>query len=121
MLQVRFAEVSRSAVTELGSTFFTGANGYKDVLARTTTEQNPGPAFTKEGLVFSDFLNVFLFDAKHQLGTVIKALQREGQFRASPSRTSCRKAGRKRAFSPAESFRSRSRKALGHQRGDYSA
>ena len=34
LLQVRFAEVSRSAVTELGSTFFTGANGYKDALAR---------------------------------------------------------------------------------------
>src|SRR5437773_1844929 len=31
-------------------------------------------------LVFSDFLNLFLFDAKRQLGTVIKALQTKGQF-----------------------------------------
>src|SRR5439155_6136803 len=42
---------------------------------------------TREKLVFSDFLNLFLFDAKHQLGTVSKALQTRGQFqsRAEPN------------------------------------
>src|SRR5882724_9680722 len=34
LLRVRFAEVSRSAITELGVSLFTGATGYKDVLAR---------------------------------------------------------------------------------------
>ena len=84
LLRVRFAEVSRSAITDLGASLFTGANGYKDVLARSTTS-TPAPVFdssdpTRQKLVFSDFLNLFLFDAKHQLGTVIKALQTKGQF-----------------------------------------
>src|SRR5436190_12212757 len=37
LLRVRFAEVSRSAITDLGASLFTGASGYKDVLARSTT------------------------------------------------------------------------------------
>jgi pilus assembly protein CpaC len=86
LLRVRFAEVSRSAITDLGASLFTGANGYKDVLARSTTS-TPAPVFDnsdplREKLVFSDFLNLFLFDAKHQLGTVIKALQTKGQFQS---------------------------------------
>ena len=44
LLRVRFAEVSRSAITDLGASLFTGANGYKDVLARTTTS-TPAPVF----------------------------------------------------------------------------
>src|SRR5262249_14573759 len=32
LLRVRFAEVSRSAMTELGASFFTGPNGYKNFL-----------------------------------------------------------------------------------------
>ncbi|HEV8209655.1 MAG TPA: pilus assembly protein N-terminal domain-containing protein, partial [Vicinamibacterales bacterium] len=32
LLRVRFAEVSRSAITDLGASLFTGPNGYKDVL-----------------------------------------------------------------------------------------
>jgi pilus assembly protein CpaC len=84
LLRVRFAEVTRSAVTELGATLFTGATGYKDVLARTTTT-TPAPVFDnsdpgKPKLVFSDFLNLFLFDSKHQLGTAIQALMTKGQF-----------------------------------------
>src|SRR5207247_1508560 len=79
LLRVRFAEVSRTAVTDLGTSLFTGPHGYKDVLARSTTS-TIAPVFDNsdpihEKLVFSDFLNLFLFDAKHQLGTVIKALQ----------------------------------------------
>src|SRR5215467_6906570 len=70
LLRVRFAEVSRSAMTELGVSFFTGPNGYKNFLGRTTTEQFPAPTFDTspggEKLVFSDFLNLFLFDNKNQ-------------------------------------------------------
>jgi pilus assembly protein CpaC len=81
LLQVRFAEVSRTAVMDLGASLFTGAGGYKNLLARTTTD-TPAPTFDDTKLVFSDFLNLFLFDAKHQLGTVIKALQTKGQFQS---------------------------------------
>jgi len=84
LLRVRFAEVTRSAVTDLGATLFTGASGYKDVLARTTTT-TPAPVFDNSNpgqpkLVFSDFLNLFFFDSKHQLGAAIQALQTKGQF-----------------------------------------
>jgi len=89
LLRVRFAEVSRSALTELGSAFFTGAGGYKDWIARSTTEQFPAPNFDSNngGLVFSDYLNLLLFNTKHQLGTVIKLLQTKGLFqsRAEPN------------------------------------
>jgi pilus assembly protein CpaC len=98
LLQVRFAEVTRSAITELGSTFFTGAGGYKDVVARTTTGQNPGPEFDKDKLVFSDFLNLFLFDAKHQLGTIIKALQTRGQFQSLAEPNLVSESGKEASF-----------------------
>src|SRR5690606_19402909 len=68
LLRVRFAEVSRSAMTELGASFF--ANGTKDGrwFGRTGTQQFPGPIFEEGKLVFSDFLNLFLFDAKNSIG-----------------------------------------------------
>jgi pilus assembly protein CpaC len=78
LLRVRFAEVNRSAMTELGASFFTGPNGYKNFLGRTTTEQFPAPTFDQGKLTFSDFLNLFLFDQKNQLGGVIQALQTKG-------------------------------------------
>ena len=42
MLRVRFAEVSRSAMQELGGSFFTGANGAGDWIGRSTTQQFRG-------------------------------------------------------------------------------
>jgi pilus assembly protein CpaC len=103
LLQVRFAEVSRSAITELGSSFFTGAAGYKDVLARSTTGQFAAPDFdnsdpAKPKLVFSDFLNLFLFDTKHQLGTVIKALQTRGQFQSLAEPNLVSESGKEASF-----------------------
>ena len=87
LLRVRFAEVSRSALTELGASFFTGAGGYKNYVARTTTEQFAAPNFdnsdpNKPKLVFSDFLNLFLFNNKEGLGGVIHALQNKGLFQS---------------------------------------
>jgi pilus assembly protein CpaC len=83
LLRVRFAEVSRSAMQELGASFFTGAGGYKDWIARTTTGQFPAPDFDDEkGLVFSDFLNILAFNTKEQLGTVVRALQTKGLFQS---------------------------------------
>src|SRR5436309_3798088 len=102
LLRVRFAEVSRSAVTDLGTSLFTGPNGYKDVLARSTTS-TVAPVFdnsdpTREKLVFSDFLNLFLFDAKHQLGTVIKALQTRGQFQSLAEPNLVAESGKEASF-----------------------
>ena len=102
LLRVRFAEVSRSAITDLGASLFTGANGYKDVLARSTTS-TPAPVFdnsdpNREKLVFSDFLNLFLFDAKHQLGTVIKALQTKGQFQSLAEPNLVAESGKEASF-----------------------
>ena len=82
MLRVRFAEVSRSALTELGSSFFTGPGGHKDWIGRTSTQQFPAPTFNEGKLVFSDFLNLFLFNTEHNIGTVIRALQTRGLFQS---------------------------------------
>jgi len=103
LLQVRFAEVSRSAITELGSSFFTGATGYKDVIGRTSTQQFAAPDFDNSDknnpkLVFSDFLNLFLFDAKHQLGTVIKAMQSRGQFQSLAEPNLVAESGKEASF-----------------------
>jgi pilus assembly protein CpaC len=83
MLRVRFAEVGRSAMQELGVSMFTGPNGAGDWLGRSTTQQYPAPTFDQDrGLVFSDFLNLFLFDAKNNIGGAIKALQNKGLFQS---------------------------------------
>src|SRR5688500_10570259 len=81
MLQVRFAEVGRSAMQELGASFFTGPNGKGDWVGRSTTQQYPAPTFDQDrGLVFSDFLNLFVFNLDEQLGAAIRALKGRGLF-----------------------------------------
>jgi pilus assembly protein CpaC len=83
LLRVRFAEVSRTAMQELGAGFFTGANGKGDWIARGTTQQYPAPDFDQDkGLVFSDFLNLFAFNTEEQIGAVIKALKGKGLFQS---------------------------------------
>jgi Flp pilus assembly secretin CpaC len=49
LLRVRFAEVSRSAMSELGASF--AANGFKDGrwFGRTTTGQFPAPEWDEQG------------------------------------------------------------------------
>jgi pilus assembly protein CpaC len=103
LLQVRFAEVTRNALTQLGSSFFTGAAGYKNIMARTTTGQDAAPSFDSSDpahpkLVFSDFLNLFLFDAKNQLGTVITALQTRGQFQSLAEPNLVAESGKEASF-----------------------
>ena len=105
MLRVRFAEVSRSALTELGASWFTGPNGYHDYIARVTTQQFPANNFeemnriSEQGVdkwgggrdtvtatggkhTFSDFLNLFLFNNRYSIGTVVRALQEKGLFQS---------------------------------------
>jgi pilus assembly protein CpaC len=82
MLRVRFAEVSRSALQELGASFF--AHGARSKwYGRTTTGQFPAPEWDKDGkLVFSDFLNLFVLNSKEGLGGVVRALSNKGLFQS---------------------------------------
>jgi pilus assembly protein CpaC len=86
MLKVRFAEVSRSALQEVGAALF--SDGNNNMFGRTTTQQFSAPFFDQQKptlgdtLVFSDYLNLFLFDAKNKIGAVIKALQGAGVFQS---------------------------------------
>ena len=97
MLKVRFAEVSRNALQELGVNLFTGATGYKDWIARTTTQQFTAPDFTdltrtadlndnltgaSGKFTLSDFLNIFVFSNKYNMGSVIRALEQKGLFQS---------------------------------------
>ena len=105
MLRVRFAEVSRSALTELGANFFTGPGGFHDFVAQSTTAQFPtvnyseidrssiqganhygGGVDTVDGTggkyTFSDLLNFMIFNNKYNVGTLIKALQDRGLFQS---------------------------------------
>jgi pilus assembly protein CpaC len=83
MLQVRFAEVDRTALLELGTSLFTGANGAGNFLGRTTTEQFAAPNFNLTNAnqptqTFSDFLNLFLLNTKYNVGALVQALQTKG-------------------------------------------
>ena len=82
MLRVRFAEVSRSAMQELGVNFFANGSGTSDQWFGRTNAGTPGPTFDDGKLVFSDFLNLFVFNAKEQLGAVVKALSNKGLFQS---------------------------------------
>ena len=71
--------------TELGSSLFTGPTGFKNWIGRSTTRQFPaaGSSTTDTGeLVFSDFLNIFLFNTKYNVGALIKALKQTGYFQS---------------------------------------
>jgi pilus assembly protein CpaC len=81
MLRVRFAEVSRSAMQELGATLF--AHGYKsEWIGRTAPPGVPAPEFDDGKMIFSDFLNLFVFNAKEGLGAAVRALQNKGLFQS---------------------------------------
>jgi pilus assembly protein CpaC len=95
MLQVRIAEVNRRAVTELGTTLFTGPTGAGDWIGRSTTGQFPSVGFKdlersetanalelKGQLEFSDFLNIFLFNTNWNAGALIRALKQTGHFQS---------------------------------------
>jgi pilus assembly protein CpaC len=86
ILQVRFAEVNRRALTELGASLLLNR---PDLTGRSSTEQFASPNFQKGAsaadlpdLVFSDFLNLFLFQRTQGIGAVIKALKSRGFFQS---------------------------------------
>jgi pilus assembly protein CpaC len=83
MLQVRFAEVNRRALTEAGLGLFLTRDRF---LGRSTTQQFSSPEFESEQgadrVVFSDFLNLFLWDRELGIGGVLRALQQSGGFQS---------------------------------------
>ena len=102
MLQVRFAEVNRRALQELGVSFFTSRHRFPQHRgAASTTQQFAAPDFDnlearkstasrhQSGeLTFSDFLNIFLFErqARHRRGDP-RAAEHRASSRASPNPT----------------------------------
>ena len=84
LLRVRFAEVTRSALTQLGLSAITSPSGINgNTLGSIGTEQYVSPSFTSTGstgtaVTISDFLNVFLFSTKYNIGALVKALQTKG-------------------------------------------
>jgi pilus assembly protein CpaC len=99
LLEVKFAEVDRLALTQVGiNVFSTGAG---NVVGTMTTQQfgNPSPfsltdkipassgqPFTTQQ-TFNDLLNLFLFSPQIHLGTLIKAMQQKNllQILAEPN------------------------------------
>jgi pilus assembly protein CpaC len=79
MLQVRFAEVNRSALKELGINFVANRVNWA---GRVTTGQFAAPTVDNASTTFSDFLNLFFFSKKEGIGAVIKALETKGYFQS---------------------------------------
>jgi pilus assembly protein CpaC len=95
MLQVRIAEVNRRALSELGTTLFTGPTGAGDWIGRGTTGQFPSVEFSELSrtqtptstdvsgkMEFSDFLNIFLFNTNWNAGALVRALKQTGHFQS---------------------------------------
>ena len=116
MLRVRFAEVSRSAISELGASFFTSPTGVENTLGRIATPQAPGPtytelAWTKESsnfgapvtsasgkINFGDFLNLFFFSQKYDIGVLIRAMQQRGLFQSLAEPNLVAESGKEASF-----------------------
>jgi pilus assembly protein CpaC len=118
LLRVRFAEVSRNAMTELGASLFTSPTGVQNTIGRVTTQQFAAPGFdelqsSKAGstsafgqpvtsasgkFTFSDFLNLFLFSEKYDLGLMVRALQTRGMFQSLAEPNLVAESGKEASF-----------------------
>jgi pilus assembly protein CpaC len=122
LLRVRFAEVSRSAMSEAGMSIFTSPIGIHNNIGRVTTEQFPSVNYkelewsktdtpTKKWsdfgsdvasasgkLDFSDFLNLFLLNEKYDLGVLIKALKQRGLFQSLAEPNLVAESGKEASF-----------------------
>ena len=85
MLQVRFAEVNRSALMQAGFTLFGTGQRFA---GRTTTQQYAAPQIDGQDvnvdrdLKWTDFLNLFFYDRREGIGAVLKALETKGMFQS---------------------------------------
>ena len=116
LLRVRFAEVSRSALTEFGISYFTSPTGIRNTVGRVTTQQFPSaqfsdlawtkasnrfgdPVTSSEGKIsFADFLNVFLLNQKWDLGVAIRAMQDSGVFQSLAEPNLVAESGKEASF-----------------------
>lgn len=96
LLEVKFAEVDRSAVLQLGANFFTPGGG--NTIGTSTTGQFGGftvqqgtggqtGAGNQTNITIRDALNLFLFRTDINFGAVVKALQQKNllQILAEPN------------------------------------
>jgi pilus assembly protein CpaC len=95
LLEVKFAEVDRSALTQLGANIF--STGAANTIGSTTTGQfggfgpqqvtQTGSASASSNQTISNVLNLFLFRPDIHLGAVIEALQNKNllQILAEPN------------------------------------
>jgi len=92
MLQVRFAEVNRNAVSQLGMNLL--SLGAANTIGATSTQQFGPPSLQGNGIgqnqggfALTDLLNVFLFRPDIDLAVTIKALQQKNvlQILAEPN------------------------------------
>jgi len=116
LLRVRFAEVSRSALTELGVSFFTGPTGVRNTLGRIGTQQFPSADFkdvewsksssdfgapvdaASGKFTFSDFLNFFVLSERYDLGLLVRALQSRGLFQSLAEPNLVAESGKEASF-----------------------
>jgi pilus assembly protein CpaC len=116
LLKVRFAEVSRSALTELGLSLFTSPTGINNTLGRITTQQFPAPSYdelqatkvdsefgsdvtaSSGKFTFSDFLNFFVLSQKYDLGLLVRALQTRGLFQSLAEPNLVAESGKEASF-----------------------
>jgi pilus assembly protein CpaC len=116
LLRVRFAEVSRAALTEFGASFFTSPTGVRNTVGRIAPDGVTAPGFsglewTKESsefgapvtsakgtFAFSDFLNFFLLSERYDLGLVIRAMQQRGLFQSLAEPNLVAESGKEASF-----------------------
>jgi pilus assembly protein CpaC len=116
LLRVRFAEVSRSALTELGLSLFTSPTGINNTVGRITTQQFPAPDYedlqwsksssefgapvdaASGKFTFSDFLNFFVLSQRYDLGLLIRALETRGLFESLAEPNLVAESGKEASF-----------------------
>ena len=82
MLQVRFAEVNRRALTELGANFVVAIGRTSPAgRRRSSSPRRTSTTIRTGGLVFSDFLNLFFFNTR-RASAPSSALQSKGFFQS---------------------------------------
>jgi pilus assembly protein CpaC len=116
LLQVRFAEVNRAALSELGLSLFTSPTGIRNTIGRVTTQQFAAPGFSdlewskassefgadvtsaSGKFTFTDFLNFFVFSQKYDLGVMIRAMQQRGLFQSLAEPNLVAESGKEASF-----------------------
>ena len=116
LLHVRFAEVTRNALTQLGASIFTSPTGIENTIGQVTTQQFPAtnysaltatqssskfgaPVTSASGTqTFSNFLNLFLYSNKYDIGALVAALQTKGLLQSLAEPNLVAQSGKEASF-----------------------